>query len=389
MLDQHVPRRVIPRRAVAALVGAVVLSCSGNSMGPNAHGVADVVMAPDTLTIPSGDSATIQAQAVNAGGTPVVGVSLFWSSGDSTIASVDQNGTVKAVGLGAVSIDASTAGVSPRRPTRIVVIAQPAASIVLAPKAIAMRIGGAFQFTDTTKDAAGNVVTGRPVLWSSSDTTVAPVDQAGLALAKRLGSATITVSSGSVRALATVTVSPVPVARIVIAPSNPTVIVGQTTQLSATPQDSAGNTLTGVTITWSSSDPTTATIDQTGSATGMQAGVVTLTVTSGSVIAASSLTVRPATVGPVARVVVTPDTATITNSNNSSVQLTATLLDTNGNTVVGPPIMWSSDNTDVAVVSSTGVVRANKHHPQGAATITATSEGIQGAATVTVVDGGG
>ena len=385
MLHQHVPRRHFRCRAATAIMGAVVLSCSGNSTGPNVHGVADVVMAPDTLTVPSGDSATIQAQAVNSGGTPMIGVSLFWSSSDSTIASVDQNGKVKAVGLGVVSIDASTAGVSPKHPTRIVVIAQPAASIVLAPEAIAMRIGGAFQFTDTTKDAAGNVITGRPVRWSSSDTTVAPVDQSGFALAKRLGSATITVSSGSVSAMATVTVSRVPVARIVIAPSNPTVIVGQTTQLSAMPEDSAGNALPGVTFAWSSSDPTTATIDQTGSATGMQPGVVTLTVTSGSVTASSSLTVRVAPVGPVAKVIVTPDTATITSSNNSSVQLIATLLDTNGNTVGGLPITWSSDNTDVAVVSSTGVVMANDHHSHGTATITATSEGIQGTAAVTVV----
>jgi uncharacterized protein YjdB len=253
---------------------------------------------------------------------------------------------------------------------------------------MAMRMGGAFQFTDTAKDAAGNVLTGHQVLWSSSDTTVAPVDQSGLALAKRLGSATITVSSGSVSAKATVTVSRVPVARIVIAPSNPTVIVGQTTQLSATAQDSAGNVLTGITTTWSSSDPTTATIDQTGSATGIKAGVVTLTVTSGSVTASSSLTVRAAP-GSVATVVVTPDTATIINSNNSSVQLIATLLDANGITVAGPPIMWSSDNTDVAEVSPTGVVIAAKHHSQGTATITATSEGIQGTATVTVVDGHG
>jgi uncharacterized protein YjdB len=51
--------------------------------------------------------------------------------------------------------------------------------------------------------------------------------------------------------------------------------------------------------------------------------------------------------------------------------------------------MWSSDNTDVAEVSPTGVVIAAKHHSQGTATITATSEGIQGTATVTVVDGHG
>ena len=556
MLDRHL--------AFGTMMSAFLLSCSGNSTGPNAHGVADVSMMPDTLTIATGDSAAIQAQAVNASGAPVPGVSLFWSTSDSSIATVDQHGMVRATGIGAVNIDASTAGISPKHPARVVVTAQPVALIVIAPASIALFVGGAFQFADTTKDAAGKVLVGRVVSWASSDTNVAPVDQAGLVLAKRLGSATITVSSGSVSATATVIVSRVPVAKIVIAPSHPTVVVGQETQLSATPQDSAGNALTGVAITWSSADPTTATIDQTGTASGKKAGVVTITATSGTVSASTSLTVQAAsanavtlspqssslivgqtltvtavvtdasgsplpnatvvfssgapgvatitstgaltakvtavgsgqaqitgtsggivgsatvnvapvpvgsvtispssativqsggnvqltatvkdtaghvltgrtitwtslnpgvaavsstglvvgvsageavisastggqsgvavvtvgTPGPptVNTVIVTPDTATITNSNNSSVQLTATLKDAQGNTITGPSVTWSSDNPDVAVVSSTGVVMANDGGSHGTATIRATSQGKQGTATVTVLDSGG
>ena len=556
MLDRHL--------ACIAIASAFVLSCSGNSTGPNAHGVADISMMPDTLTIATGDSAAIQAQAVNAAGTPVLDVSLFWSTSDSSIATVDQNGMVKATGIGAVNIDASTAGISPKHPARVVVTAQPVASIVISPTALALFVGGAFQITETAKDATGKVLVGRVVSWASSDSNVASVDQAGLVLGKRLGSATITVSSGSVSAAAAVTVSRVPVAKIVIAPSHPTVVVGQETQLSATPQDSAGNALTGVAIIWSSADPTTATIDQTGTASGKKAGVVTITATSGTVSASTSLTVQGAsanavtlspqssslivgqtltvtavvtdasgsplpnatvvfssgapgaatitatgaltatvtavgsgqaqitgtsggivgtatvnvapvpvgsvtispssvtiaqsggnaqltatvkdtaghvltgrtitwtslnpgvaavsstglvvavsageavisastggqsgvavvtvgTAGPptVNTVIVTPDTATITNSNNSSVQLTATLKDAQGNTITGPSVTWSSDNPDVAVVSSRGLVMANDGGSHGTATIRATSGGKQGTATVTVLDGGG
>jgi uncharacterized protein YjdB len=556
VLDRHL--------ACIAIVSAFVLSCSGNSTGPNAHGVADISMMPDTLTIATGDSAAIQAQAVNATGTPVPDVSLFWSTSDSSVATVDQSGMVKATGIGAVNIDASTAGISPKHPARVVVTAQPVASIVIAPTALALFVGGAFQLTDTTKDATGKVLVGRVVSWTSSDSNVASVDQAGLVLGKRLGSATITVSSGSVSAAAAVTVSRVPVAKIVIAPSHPTVVVGQETQLSATPQDSAGNTLTGVAITWSSADPTTATIDQTGTASGKKPGAVTITAASGSVSASTSLTVQapsanavtvspqssslivgqtltvtavvtdasgsplpnatvafssgapgvatvtstgaltatatavgsgqaqitgtsggiigtatvnvtPVPVGSVTispsgvtiaqdggtaqltatvkdtaghvltgrtitwtslnpgvaavsstglvvavsageavisastggqsgvaavtvgtagpptvnTVIVTPDTATITNSNNSSVQLTATLEDAQGNTITGPSVTWSSDNPDVAVVSSTGLVMANDGGSHGTATIRATSEGKQGTATVIVVNSGG
>ena len=363
-----------------AMLGGCLLSCSGNSTGPNAHGIADVAMIPDTLTISAGDSATVQAQAVNAAGAPVPGVSLFWSTSDSTIATVDQRGMVRAVSLGAVNIDASAAGVSPKHPARVVVVAQPAASIVIAPKSVSMALGGAFQFTDTTKDAAGHALTGRVVSWASSDTTVAPVDQAGFVLAKRLGSVTITVSSGSVSATATVTVSRVPVARIVIVPTNPTVIVGQETQFSATPQDSAGNILNGIAITWSSSNPTTATIDQTGTASGKKAGAVTITASSGSISVSTSLTVQSASANAVT---LSPQLSSLTVGQ--TLTMTASVTDANGSPVPNATVTFSSGSPNVATVTSTGALTATVTAVgSGQAQITGTSGGRTGTATVNV-----
>ena len=77
------------------------------------------------------------------------------------------------------------------------------------------------------------------------------------------------------------TTTPTPVASVEVSPSGETVIeVGQTVQLSATTKDSAGNVLTGRTVTWSSSDGSVARVSETGLVTGMGVGSATITATS-------------------------------------------------------------------------------------------------------------
>ena len=107
------------RRCVFAVV--LALACSSGT-GPNTHGIADVILTPDTLMVAVGDSGTIHAQPVTATGAPVNGTGLFWSTSDPTIATVNQQGVVKAVALGAVNIDASIAGISPKHPSRVMVV---------------------------------------------------------------------------------------------------------------------------------------------------------------------------------------------------------------------------------------------------------------------------
>jgi uncharacterized protein YjdB len=338
---------------LAAIVTGVGIACSHDTTGPNVHHVTDVVMTPDTLTLIVGDTATVNAQPVTAGGAPVNGQPLFWSTADQTIATVNQAGRVTAVGLGQTNIDASTAGVSPSHPTRVFVIPTPVAFVVVAPPAVTLRVGGAFQFSDTTKDVKHRVLNGRTVVWSSSDTTVAPVDQSGLVLAKKQGLATITATSGAVNGSATVTVSTVPVKTIILAPTNPSVIIGDSTQLSATTKDSAGNILTGRLVTWASSNTAVATIDAAGIATGIKVGADTITATSGGATATTILTVQAV---PINSVVISPQSSNLLVGQQQTI--TAEVTDNAGNPIAGSTVMFSSGSPGVATVTATGPLSA-------------------------------
>lgn len=70
-----------------------------------------------------------------------------------------------------------------------------------------------------------------------------------------------------------------PVATVTVSPSAPTIFVGAAQNFTASAKDSAGVVVSS-TYTWSSSDTTVATIDQTGNATALKIGTTTITATS-------------------------------------------------------------------------------------------------------------
>jgi hypothetical protein len=85
---------------------------------------------------------------------------------------------------------------------------------------------------------------------------------------------------------------------------------------------------------------------------------------------------------PVERVSVTPEQVAVPVGGTAS--LTAQLHGSNGQTLAGRAVSWTSLNPDVATVDETGQVRAIT---QGTARIEASSEGLTGQATVTVTSG--
>src|SRR5207245_9591617 len=117
---------------------------------------------------------------------------------------------------------------------------------------------------------------------------------------------------------------------------------GPTLQLTATPKDANGNPLSGRAITWSSNNTAVARVNSSGLVTGVAAGSATITATSEGKSGTSAVTV---TAVPVASVTVTPSPATV--QQGSTVQLTATPQDANGNPLSGRVVTWSSDNTAV------------------------------------------
>ncbi|MCC6243501.1 MAG: Ig-like domain-containing protein [Gemmatimonadaceae bacterium] len=89
-----------------------------------------------------------------------------------------------------------------------------------------------------------------------------------------------------------VTPTPVPVASVTISGGVSTLVVQQTTQLTATAQNAAGSALSGRTITWTATPSTVATVDGTGTVTGVGAGSATITATSEGKSATTTVTVR-------------------------------------------------------------------------------------------------
>jgi len=356
-----------------ALIGS---ACGGSSDGGGSTGgggPSQIVMAPTSATLAIGDTITIVGTPETANGATVPGVTLFWSSDSTSVATVTQSGKVTAVGVGTATIAASSNGVS--GVTRITVTLKDVATITITPSPVSLTVNQTQQLTATLKDSSGNVLTGRTVVWSSSDSAAATVDQSGFVVARAAGSTTISATSGGAKGTASVTVTNVPVASVTVTPTNPTVFVGATTQLTATLKDANGNVLTGRPVTWASNSGN-ATVDQTGTVTGVSVGQAQISATSGGVKGTVTITVQNP---PASSVVISPSVANLLVGQ--TVQLSATVTDSNGVPIQGATVTYTSGNTAIATVTTAGLVTAVS---QGTALITGKSGTASGAAAITV-----
>ena len=84
------------------------------------------------------------------------------------------------------------------------------AAVEVTPGSAALQVGQTMQLTATPKDASSNALTGRTVVWSSTDGAIATVNATGLVTGKAPGSAKITATSESHSGSADVTVSAAP-----------------------------------------------------------------------------------------------------------------------------------------------------------------------------------
>jgi hypothetical protein len=147
-----------------------------------------------------------------------------------------------------------------------------------------------------------------------------------------------------------------------------------------------GSTLTGRTITWSSSDRAVASISGTGIVTTARnisaaAAPVTITATTEGVSAQAVLRVRPV---PITALVVSSLTSVV--RVGAAVQLVATTTDSIGVQLIGRTITWQSSAPAIASVGDDGVVRGVA---PGRATIRATAEGRTAAIDMLVASANG
>jgi uncharacterized repeat protein (TIGR01451 family) len=149
----------------------------------------------------------------------------------------------------------------------------------------------------------------------------------------------------------TVTVTPAPIASLTVAPQSVTLAVGGTIQFKATILATDGSEVTGVAITWSSSDVVVASVTTGGVVTGNAVGTVTITATGGGVSDAGTVFV---VIQPVSALTITPATPSVFVGD--SILLDANPVDGSGAPLTNRPVTWSTGDASVAAAVATGSV---------------------------------
>src|SRR5256886_486881 len=237
--------------------------------------VASVSVSPASASLLPTQTAQLTATLLDSTGAILTGRTVTWSSSSTGVATVNGSGLVTAVAVGSATVTAASEGRSAS--SSVTVTTVPVASVTVSPASGSLYVGQTMQLTATPRDSAGTPLTGRVVTWSSGSPGVAAVNGSGLVTGGAAGSATITAASGGQSGTAAITVRSVSVASVTVSPASASRVVGQTGQVAAAAEDSAGNPLTGQTIAWSSDNSTVASVSASGLVTANAAGSATIT----------------------------------------------------------------------------------------------------------------
>ena len=363
-----------------ATITATAGSASGTAAVAVAQEVSAVAVSPAADTLVAGDTLRLAAEATDANGHPVAEAEFAWTSSDTRVAVVDATGLVTGAGAGEVEITATSSGVTGR--AALVVVAPTPTTVAVTPEVVALAaLGDTVRLTAEVRDQFGRVMVGVAVSWSSSDTIVAAVDAAGLVTAVGNGTASITATAGSASGTAAVAVAQ-EVSAVAVTPAVDTLVAGDTLRLAAEATDANGHPVAEADFDWASSDTRVAVVDDAGLVTGVGAGEAEVTATVAGVTGRAELTV--AAPAPTA-VAVTPDKVALTALRQTA-QLSAEVRDQIGRIMEGVPVSWSSADTTIAAVDSTGLVTAIG---EGATMVAATAGQVSGAVLVTVMQSAG
>ena len=202
MLRFPLPHRFLPAGVLLVLF-ALLPGCGGGDGGgsnptppppPPPAPVATVQFvgtAPGPLVV--GSTTQLQARTLDAAGAVLGGRPVTWVSATPAVATVSGTGLVTAVAPGETQVTATSEGRSAQ--IGITVIPPPVASVEVTPADLELEAGETATLTATLRDAAGNALTGRSVVWASSATGVATVDAEGLVTAVAPGQAVLTATS--------------------------------------------------------------------------------------------------------------------------------------------------------------------------------------------------
>lgn len=294
--------------------------------------------------------------------------SLKWTSFDTTIAVVTQDGKVTGKGEGKTVIEVMSPQDSTIYARASVTVTDPAKVTKITLNKTTATIKSASEKVSLSATITPSNAKNKEVIWTSSDNSLATVSQDGVVTGLKDGKVTITATSKSndkVSAKCTITITgldKIMVTRITL--NNSSISLNANTLSMTLTAKITPNDATDRSIYWISSNTSVAIVNEKGVVTAIADGTAKITAYSpDGVEAECSVTVSGVTKTKVTGVSL--DTTKIRlYEDSASAQLTASVYPTNA---TNKNVTWSSSDTDVVTVDSNGNLRAVD---DGTATIT-------------------
>jgi len=278
---------------------ATVTARSGTVAASDSLTVSPAVMIsiavnPQTVSVAKGAAQQLNAIATFSDGSQQnITNSATWSIAPSGIAIVSAAGMVTAQAIGSATITASSASLTGRGALNV----SPAVlvSIALTPQGVSVPKGSAQQLSSIAvfSDGTQQNVTGSTI-WSVAPPNIATVSPTGTFTAQAAGSATVIASFASMSGSDTLTVSPAVMVSLAVAPSNSSVVLGTSKQLTSYGifSDGSSQDLTK-SATWSSANSSTVSISPAGVAVANAVGSATVSASSNGQTGSAKITVMP------------------------------------------------------------------------------------------------
>lgn len=154
------------------------------------------------------------------------------------------------------------------------------ATVVLTVPSLSAIAGTSQQLSVVVKAANGAVLTDRHISWTTLNPNVSTVSSTGVLVAAFPGTTTVFATVEGKSASSDITVLPVPVASVTVAPQTVSLLVNAGQQLTAILRDATGSFVDGRVVTWTSGDVAVAAVSSNGLVTAVAMGTATITATS-------------------------------------------------------------------------------------------------------------
>lgn len=311
---------------------------------------------------------------------------VTWTSSDISIAMVSPDGTVYAIKPGQATIMATAVDGGYVALCKVTVKPKTtvATALKLSTYSETISVGETLQLSAILSP---DNVTNKNISWTSTDASVATVDASGLVRALSDGKTQIiatTTDGSNLSAICEITVEKqfIAISQLELNPSNARITIGTTITLTTviTPENASSKE-----ISWSSTNPSVATVSQSGAVTAISEGeaiIIASTKDGSNLSATCKITAYPEIV-LVREINLNP--TTIDGKVNDLYEINATVLPENATNKV---LNWESSNDDIATINN-GTLRLLKI---GTATITATAtdgSNISSDCTIVVSDNAG